>query len=157
MQGKINNDVALNFMLAGKCDVTLVSHKTGNKLTYTISKKKSEYSTNDEYLYFISVGHAKSLLYAGFIVYSDIEDKFKFVRGNKGNLNLSDIRVKSILYTLNQLNKENYNLGVDIYHCGRCGKCGRKLTDPVSISIGLGPKCAGYEWSMAKQSMGIKK
>lgn len=28
------------------------------------------------------------------------------------------------------------------YHLGRCGRCGRKLTDPESINRGLGPKCA---------------
>ena len=30
-----------------------------------------------------------------------------------------------------------------IYHSGRCGRCGRKLTDPESIRTGLGPVCRG--------------
>jgi hypothetical protein len=30
-----------------------------------------------------------------------------------------------------------------ILHEGRCGKCNRKLTDPTSIRIGLGPVCRG--------------
>jgi len=29
----------------------------------------------------------------------------------------------------------------NFYHLGRCGHCGRKLTDPISIKRGLGPKC----------------
>jgi len=30
----------------------------------------------------------------------------------------------------------------EFWHAGRCGRCGRLLTDPVSISLGVGPKCA---------------
>jgi hypothetical protein len=34
---------------------------------------------------------------------------------------------------------------ISFYHLGRCGRCGRKLTDPESINRGLGPKCAEGE------------
>jgi hypothetical protein len=29
----------------------------------------------------------------------------------------------------------------EVYHSGRCGRCGRELTDPESIKCGLGPHC----------------
>ena len=32
----------------------------------------------------------------------------------------------------------------DIYHTGKCLKCGKELTDAVSIEVGLGPVCRGY-------------
>jgi hypothetical protein len=32
----------------------------------------------------------------------------------------------------------------DIYHTGKCLKCGKELTDANSIEIGLGPVCRGY-------------
>ena len=32
---------------------------------------------------------------------------------------------------------------VQVWHEGRCGKCGRKLTVPESLTSGLGPECAG--------------
>ncbi len=35
--------------------------------------------------------------------------------------------------------------GYDIKHIGKCGVCGRPLTDPVSIDTGIGPVCAGRE------------
>jgi hypothetical protein len=31
--------------------------------------------------------------------------------------------------------------GYKIEHAGKCGRCGRLLTTPESIEIGLGPKC----------------
>lgn len=29
----------------------------------------------------------------------------------------------------------------EVWHEGRCGRCGRALTDPESIARGLGPEC----------------
>jgi len=31
---------------------------------------------------------------------------------------------------------------LSVHHEGRCGACGRRLTTPESISLGLGPECA---------------
>ena len=31
--------------------------------------------------------------------------------------------------------------GVEVYHEGRCGRCGRMLTVPTSIESGFGPDC----------------
>jgi hypothetical protein len=32
--------------------------------------------------------------------------------------------------------------GYEIRHVGKCGRCGRTLTDPDSINRGIGPDCA---------------
>ena len=32
--------------------------------------------------------------------------------------------------------------GFQVHHEGRCGKCGRRLTVPESITTGIGPECA---------------
>jgi len=32
--------------------------------------------------------------------------------------------------------------GVEVWHEGQCGRCGRALTVPESIAMGLGPECA---------------
>ena len=31
---------------------------------------------------------------------------------------------------------------LEVFHEGRCGRCGRKLTTPESVALGLGPECA---------------
>lgn len=33
--------------------------------------------------------------------------------------------------------------GLQIFHEGRCGRCGRVLTVPESVETGFGPECAG--------------
>jgi len=40
---------------------------------------------------------------------------------------------------MNKLNK----IGLNFFHEGKCGKCGRKLTTPESIKNGFGPTCLG--------------
>jgi hypothetical protein len=37
--------------------------------------------------------------------------------------------------------KNNLPNFIEIWHEGRCGKCGRTLTVPDSIANGLGPEC----------------
>jgi len=32
--------------------------------------------------------------------------------------------------------------GFALHHEGKCGRCGRKLTVPLSIETGIGPECA---------------
>jgi hypothetical protein len=32
-------------------------------------------------------------------------------------------------------------IGLEVWHEGRCGKCGRRLTVPESIARGIGPEC----------------
>lgn len=38
-------------------------------------------------------------------------------------------------------NIENIPRDIRVYHEGRCGRCGRKLTTPESIERGYGPEC----------------
>lgn len=33
--------------------------------------------------------------------------------------------------------------GFNVCHAGKCGRCGRKLTNPESLATGIGPECAG--------------
>lgn len=37
----------------------------------------------------------------------------------------------------------------EFWHEGRCGKCGRLLTDPESIARGIGPVCCGQAAALA--------
>ena len=39
------------------------------------------------------------------------------------------------------LSQEPIGNGFTLHHEGRCGVCGRKLTDPESIECGIGPIC----------------
>jgi len=141
MKYLVSNDKALPYMLAGKSEVTMISTQTGNTLSYKIIKKKSD-KNESEFIYFIYHISENELIYAGIMVYKEDIDTFEFYKGQKGNLDTDHIAIKGLLSVVNKLHKGNYDIPVEIYHCGRCGKCGKRLTTPDSILSGVGPECA---------------
>lgn len=136
---------ALRYILAGKSEFTFLSLKTNVRIRYKLQRKVAEQKGKkgqDEYIYFLNTFTDGEYKYAGVLFYDDIVGQFKFGRGQRGLLNYSHINIKSLLFVLNQLSIENYNLSLKVYHAGKCGRCGRKLTTPESILTGLGPECS---------------
>lgn len=145
LEGKvINNKDALPFILAGKSEFTIQSNNTGKQFAFKMSKQKStaSYEDSSEFVYFVSVLQNEKSTYAGILLYNSKTSLFEYRRGSKGKIEVSDIRIKSLLYILNSLNIGKYDINVTIYHCGKCGRCGKKLTTPESILTGLGPSCS---------------
>lgn len=137
----INNNVALRFVLAGKCEFTMVSGKTGAKIEYKLQKKAST-KAGLEFIYFLNTKIGSDYVYCGILSYDESVGEFKFFKGQKGRLDNEHINVKSLLFVLNNLNKGITNLNIRIYHVGKCGRCSKKLTTPESIMTGLGPECS---------------
>lgn len=143
LSSEIPHDKALVFMLAGCSEFIMVSGKTGTKLRYRLDKKTSTRSDGNEFIYWLNTSNSnETMTYAGVLFFDSNDNQFKFGKGARGKLTIGDIKVKSILYVLNNLYNNRFNINVKIYHVGKCGKCAKKLTDPVSILTGLGPKCA---------------
>lgn len=143
--GKIPLHDALRYMLAGKSEFTLLSLKTGVRLKYKLTKKESNQKGKDgspEYIYYINTYDDGDYKYAGVLFFDGLNNTFKFGKGARGKLLPSHINVKSILYVLNNLAKGNEQMSLEVYHAGKCGRCGKKLTTPESILTGLGPECS---------------
>lgn len=140
--GYITNDKALKFILAGRCEFVAISGKTGVKIVYEMKRKQSNRGNGDEFIYYLKTKIDSQMVYAGVIFYDKTTELFKFVQGVKGKVSAFHVNIKSILYILNNFNKGRTTLNLRIYHVGKCGRCGRKLTDEQSILTGLGPTCA---------------
>lgn len=130
MQGKkLNNSEALNFILAGNSTSTFLNPETGNRFTYKVKKAK------DSDLYFVSVLTSSDVYsYIGYI----LKD---FKHGKKSKIKNSAQSVKVFNYIFRKLKSGNLSDSIEIWHNGKCGKCGRKLTVPSSIDTGIGPEC----------------
>jgi hypothetical protein len=130
MEGKrLNNQEALNFILAGNSISTFLNPYTGNRFTYKVKKAK------DSDLYFVSVLTAPDIyIYIGYI-------SKDFKHGKKSNISNSAQSVKVFNYIFRKLKSGNLGDNIEIWHNGKCGKCGRKLTVPSSIDTGIGPEC----------------
>lgn len=135
MNAKIESaDTALNFLLAGKAVFTVRSEKTGDHLTYQVRQwKKAKYGT----MHFVSVRTGNDYAKIGVVR----DGKNLSLGGDKSDLASDDPRARGFRYVFEHLQQKHLPPKAEIWHEGTCGRCGRPLTDPTSISGGLGPDC----------------
>jgi hypothetical protein len=127
---KLNSTEALKFMFAGNSTATFVNTKTDNRFTFKLKQKK------DSNLFFVSVLTSSDVYtYIGTV----INGQFKHGRKSKINKDAQSVRVFE--YVFKNLLSASLPDFIEVWHEGRCGKCGRTLTVPSSISTGLGPEC----------------
>lgn len=127
------------FALAGNATFTLRSVKTGTRFTYKVSKCDDPEATD---LYFVSVlrgqDNESDFTYLGTIrlgVYS---------HGKKSKIGEDAPSARGFAYAWPHLVKDRVDAkgSFEVFHEGRCGRCGRKLTVPESIESGFGPECS---------------
>lgn len=130
------------FIFAGKAIFTIHNNQTGNRFTFRLMQVK------DADVYFVSLLTGPDN-YHSYSFFGTVFDKKRFSYSfKKSKVDLKDERqamgVKTFQWffdTLISLTKP-FPPQVQIWHEGVCGKCGKKLTVPDSIEIGLGPICA---------------
>ena len=133
---------ALRFMLAGNAHITFVSTRTGARFTYHVQLGSPRPGDTRPPVYFVSVLTAPDHYeYLGVIFPNN--KAFAFAKEGKSRISQSAPSAKAFLWVWKHLRGGAAPAECEIWHEGRCGKCGRRLTDPQSISSGLGPVCAG--------------
>jgi hypothetical protein len=136
LKNEISHEKALAFLLAGKCYFILFTTNplkaALDHLSYQIyGKPSSGWSVYYQ-------GHQIGAIMITSTAYTF--DKMHTIHIDATRLALAQ---RSIAYMMYQLQKETLPDHFHILHQGRCGKCARPLTDPVSIELGLGPVCGG--------------
>lgn len=139
--GFIAQDKAFEFMLAGKSEFILHSTKTNEDFKFKLDKKDSKYNAG-EFIYFVSLKVGRIDQYAGVMWFNSNTSEFNFKEKVDGPVKASSVEIRSLLFVLNKLYKEDTVQYLEVYHVGKCGRCGKKLTTPESILTGLGPSCS---------------
>ncbi len=134
---RLSADRALRFILAGRAFVTLRSTKTGARFTYRVTEKEDAKG-----VHFVALltGPENTGDYA--FLGTVFEGK-RFRHGKRSRVGADAPGARAFAWTFERLAAGRVPETVEIWHSGRCGKCGRLLTDPTSIELGLGPKCRG--------------
>lgn len=128
--GQISHDKAPEYILAGKSFVTFQNPQTGNRFTYKVVKHK----VDD--IYFVHVlTNSDTYMFLGTI------KNFVFRYSPKSKIGKDAKSLIVFDYVFHHLGMGTLNTTIEIFHDGKCGKCGRQLTDPISVETGLGPYC----------------
>jgi hypothetical protein len=134
-----NPEHAVDFVKAGHAIVTFRSKKTGTRFTYRVVAPKH----NDNNIRFVGLltgpENTTDYQYMG-IITSDGQ----FKRTAKSRVGEDAPSYKAFQYVYNSLAQGQIPQLVEIFHEGRCGRCGRVLTVPESIERGIGPECIKY-------------
>jgi hypothetical protein len=132
-------DNPTQFIFAGNSTFTVLNSASGNRFTFKVSTSKND----DSAPFFVKVlrgnDNVNDYSYIGHI-FKNKQDKFYHGKKSKVSSDAQSVQVASWLFShLNNLDKFET---IEIFHEGRCGKCGRKLTTPESVKSGIGPECA---------------
>lgn len=132
--------ISKDFLTAGHAIFT-VSSPSGEHYTYRVNAPKD---FNDAYpTYFVALltgsDNTRDYTYLGLLSGKGevrTTTKSKFAKDSKP--------VKVVQWAVGLVwDGKDLPDGYKLQHIGRCGACGRPLTDPVSIETGLGPICRG--------------
>ena len=116
------------YVSAGRARITLESHVTGRSLKFRIKRG------SDRKLY------AYEMIQWGDELLGELTDAG--VRITRNSQSRSDSRaVRGLSYVWRHVVAGRVPPHVTVLHGGRCGACGRGLTDPTSIRGGIGPEC----------------
>ena len=127
-----NPEDQLAYVLGGRGKFTLVSKATGNRFTY-----KSKLVRKGVFIFVLtgSDNEADYDFFAG-VLFADTTTFRKTPDSDAPS-------VQAIRWWAEAQRGHRYETlkQVEFWHEGKCGKCGRALTDPASIQRGLGPVC----------------
>jgi hypothetical protein len=127
---KLNHSDVLKFIFAGNSTFTVVNTLTDNRFTFILKLSKTSN------LFFVKVlSGPDTYTYIGTCANG------YFKHSKKSVISQDAQSVKVFSYILNRLRTNTLQDFIEIWHEGKCGKCGKKLTVPSSIDNGLGPNC----------------
>lgn len=122
------------FMLGGKATLTIKSVVTGTHFTYSVDKAKFGE------VYFVSVltgsDNSEDFKYIGFLKHG-----FFNFGGEKSTISKDAQSVKAFVHSAKFIMSGTECTNLEFFHSGHCGRCGRKLTTPLALEIGLGSEC----------------
>ncbi len=124
-----------SIILGGNAIFTIQNANTEGRFTYRVRKHK----TMNLWFVYLLTGTINTNDYTFFGTIFENGD-FRFSKKSKLGFNLPS--VQGFIWTYNRINiGSTLPSHVEIYHEGKCCRCGRTLTVPESITSGFGPEC----------------
>jgi hypothetical protein len=130
------------FIIGGYAVMTLESSKTGRWFTYRIKRAKKDDLTSPFFVSVLTGGDNESAYtYMGTIF--DNQNKLSFTLTKNSKIGEDALSYKAFSFFFKMMNLDKIHEDLSVYHRGICSVCGKVLTTPESLIIGIGPVCDG--------------
>jgi len=145
--------IGKDFILAGKAIFTLtvshefaVKHDCKDHYTFRVVRKAASEKWPEAYFVNVLMGPDNTRSYAPLGKLDPQTGLVSITKNSKFNDSSWPVkmvrRIFACVWELDGSKPENITVaGFELNHAGRCGRCGRLLTTPTSIKIGLGSIC----------------
>jgi hypothetical protein len=139
------------FIEAGNATITVVSKKSRTRFTFRFSRPSEEdaRARNQHFAVrpiWVSLlnGSDNESNYAFMGTIFPTRSMFEVVRSAKSRVGTDAPSWTAMQWFVESLYRRPQRLFdlAEVWHEGRCGRCGRKLTVPESVMTGFGPDCA---------------
>jgi Family of unknown function (DUF6011) len=132
------------FVFAGNARITLVSKRTGERFTYRVRTPREPSKVAEFVSVLTGPSNEGDYSYLGHY-YSDDRDAGRFRHGAKSRITKDAPSAKAWAWFDAKVLRVDGAIPeqLEVWHEGRCGRCGRALTVPESVAAGIGPECAG--------------
>ena len=151
---------ALRYILAGNATLTLRSRATGTRYTFKVTRVRDDPKNLQLPLYaekavgkiIAEAEHKAPRYFVSLLSGPDNESDFNYLGmisdnvfrlTRKSRMTSDSLPVRAFAWAFTKLVQRVMPEALEVWHEGRCGRCGRKLSVPESISAGIGPECAG--------------
>jgi hypothetical protein len=129
----LSHDMVPSFVFSGRSIFTLLSKKTGVRYTYKVETSVGKPS-------FVSLLTAPdTYTYIGAVFTTGGVSVFRHTKASRVSVDAPSF----LAFTWFVERLGCLPTSLEVWHEGRCGRCGRALTDPDSIRSGFGPTCRG--------------
>lgn len=142
---QIPQESALEFITAGKAIFTLRSIESGNRFTYKVMTPPDVSKENAHVLWLMVLtgcNNESDYTYAGCLRKNN--DQWEY-RAGKTKIKPTAPSLVAFTFVFGRLLKGAVMNKLEIWHEGKCCRCGRKLTTPESVANGIGPECASIK------------
>lgn len=137
MAGRLNSaEAAIRYIFAGKGKITLRSAKTQTRFTYAIERAADNPQFPGE-AHFVHVLNGPD----DFTFLGTIRQRQGWRHGKKSKVSEAALSAVAWAWSWSQLSRGRLPDTLEVWHEGRCGRCGKVLTVPESIASGFGPEC----------------
>lgn len=157
---KLGQEEMLRFILAGESTFTIRNTETGNRFTYRVRDIHRADSTATRDLWWVKVltGADNDNAYRFIGSIFPTEGPFIYKHSSKAKVAETAPSVVAFKWFLRMLQTTALPENVEMFHMGRCGRCGKTLTVPESIEAGYGPECVqlvGIETNILRRRAGV--